>query len=87
MIAVDQIRPAFLHLFKRESLISVVYPTPAYCGALFGLQCLGRLLCIQCGLAGAIMFKNEKERAFVLVMLMCGFALLWMTVKDAAFAG
>ena len=30
------------------------------------------------------MFKNETERAFVLVMLMCGFALLWMTVKDAA---
>ena len=25
---------------------------------------------------GAIMFKNETERAFVLVMLMCGFALL-----------
>ena len=36
---------------------------------------------------GTIMFKNETERAFVLVMLMCGFALLWMTVKDAAFAG
>ena len=36
---------------------------------------------------GAIMFKNETERAFVLVMLMCGFVLLWMTVKDAAFAG
>ena len=33
------------------------------------------------------MFKNETERAFVLVMLMCGFALLWMTVKDAALAG
>jgi len=27
------------------------------------------------------MFKNETERAFVLVMLMCGFVLLWMTVK------
>ena len=36
---------------------------------------------------GAIMFKNETERAFVLVMLMCGFALLWMTLKDAALAG
>ena len=36
---------------------------------------------------GAIMFKNETERAFVLVRLMCGFALLWMTLKDAAFEG
>ena len=36
---------------------------------------------------GAIMFKNETGRAFVLVTLMCGFALLWMTLKDAAFAG
>ena len=36
---------------------------------------------------GAIMLKNEIERAFVLVTLICGFAPLWMTVKDAAFAG
>ena len=36
---------------------------------------------------GAIMFKNETERAFVIVMLMCGFVLLWITVKDVAFAG
>jgi hypothetical protein len=33
------------------------------------------------------MFKNDTERAFVLVMLVCGFALLWMTVKDVAFTG
>ena len=33
------------------------------------------------------MFKNETERAFVLVMLMCGFVVLWLMVKDAAFAG
>jgi hypothetical protein len=36
---------------------------------------------------GAFILKNGIEGAFVLVMLMCGFALLWMTVKDAAFAG
>ena len=36
---------------------------------------------------GAIMLKNETERAFVIVMLMCGFVLLWITVKDVAFAG
>ena len=36
---------------------------------------------------GAIMFKNETERAFVIVKLMCGFVLIWMMVKDAAFAG
>ena len=36
---------------------------------------------------GAIMLKNEIERAFVLITLICGFAPLWMTVKDAAFAG
>ena len=38
-------------------------------------------------LLGAIIFKNETKRAFVLVMLTCGCALLWTTVKDAAFAG
>jgi len=32
------------------------------------------------------MFKNETERAFVLVMLMCGFIFLWIVVKDVAFA-
>ena len=36
---------------------------------------------------GAIVFKNETERAFLLVMPMCRFALLSMTVKDAVFAG
>ena len=30
-------------------------------------------------------FKNETERAFVLVMLMCGFVFLWLTVSDLAF--
>ena len=35
---------------------------------------------------GAFMFKNETERAFVLVMLMCGFIFLWIVVKDVAFA-
>lgn len=43
--------------------------------------CVGREV-----LQGGIMFKNETERAFVLVILMCGFALLWMMVKDVALA-
>lgn len=28
------------------------------------------------------MFKNETERAFVLVMLLGGFIVLWMEVMD-----
>jgi hypothetical protein len=31
------------------------------------------------------MFKNSTERAFVLVILMCGFVALWMMVQDLAF--
>jgi|TARA_Y200000002_G_scaffold300477_1_gene255490 hypothetical protein len=38
-------------------------------------------------LRGAIMFKNSTERAFVLVMLMCGFVALWIVVQDVAFGG
>jgi hypothetical protein len=30
------------------------------------------------------MFKNETERAFVLVLLLCGFIALWIVVKDLA---
>ena len=33
------------------------------------------------------MFKNSTERAFVLVMLMCGFVALWVMVQDVAFGG
>lgn len=33
------------------------------------------------------MFKNPIERAFVLVMLMCGFVALWIVVQDVAFGG
>ena len=33
------------------------------------------------------MFKNETERAFVLVILMCGFIGLWVVVSDLAFGG
>ena len=33
------------------------------------------------------MFKNSAERAFVLVMLMCGFVALWIVVQDVAFGG
>ncbi len=33
------------------------------------------------------MFKNFTERAFVLVMLMCGFVALWVMVQDVAFGG
>lgn len=33
------------------------------------------------------MFKNSMERAFVLVMLMCGFVALWVMVQDVAFGG
>jgi preprotein translocase subunit SecE len=31
------------------------------------------------------MFKNSTERAFVLVLLMCGFVALWIMVQDLAF--
>ena len=30
------------------------------------------------------MFKNETERAFVLVLLLCEFIALWIVVKDLA---
>gem|GEM_PF-865014 len=33
---------------------------------------------------GKVMFKNETERAFVLVLLLCGFIALWIVVKDLA---
>ena len=33
------------------------------------------------------MFKNSTERAFVLVILMCGFVALWIVVQDVAFGG
>jgi hypothetical protein len=33
------------------------------------------------------MFKNETERAFVLVILMFGFIGLWVVVSDLAFGG
>ena len=39
------------------------------------------------GLENWIMFKNETERAFVLVIFMCGFIGLWVVVSDLAFGG
>mgnify|MGYP007024450928 CR=1 FL=1 len=33
------------------------------------------------------MFKNETERAFLLVIFMCGFIGLWVVVSDLAFGG
>jgi len=33
-------------------------------------------------LLGALMFKNQTERAFALVMLMAGFIVLWIEVLD-----
>jgi hypothetical protein len=33
------------------------------------------------------MFKNSTERAFVLVMLMCGFVASWIVVQDVALGG
>ena len=30
------------------------------------------------------MFNDETERAFVLVLLLCGFITLWIVVKDLA---
>ena len=32
------------------------------------------------------MFKNETERAFVLVLLLCGFIAVWIVVKDLALS-
>ena len=57
-----------------------------------GVHCLdysvGAGYCVpNTGPLWGVMSKNETERTFVLVMLMCEFALLWMMVKDAVVVG